>query len=74
MHLDENHLVPSVVFIPVILDPNMRKIMAGLGDWAIFGGFLGKFLKKLGRFLFWVIFYFFWAKNRNFIISGHILP
>ena len=23
--------------------------------------FWGKFLKKLGRFLFWVIFYFFWA-------------
>ena len=39
MRLDENHLVPSVVFIPVILYPNMRKIMAGLGDWAIFGVF-----------------------------------
>ena len=34
--------------------------------------FWGKFLKKLGRFLFWVIFYFFWAKNRKLIISGHI--
>ena len=65
MRLDENHLVPSVVFIPLILDPNMRKIMAGLGDWAIFGGFWGKFLKKLGRFLFWVIF-FFLAKKQKF--------
>ena len=43
----------------------------GLGDWENFV-FLNKFLKKLGRFLFWVIFYFFWEKNRKLIISGHI--
>ena len=78
MRLDENHLVPPVVFIPVILDPNMRKIMAGLGDWAIFGVFLGKFLKKigqifiLGNILFFLgkkqKFYYFWA---YFTIGQH---
>ena len=34
----------------------------GLGDWANFV-FWGTFLKKLGRFLFWVIFYFSGQKN-----------
>ena len=38
----------------------------------IFWGGEGKFFKNLGRFFFWVIFYFFWAKNRKLIISGHI--
>ena len=47
--------------------------LEGLGDGVNFV-FWSKFLKKLGRFLFWVIFYFFWAKNRKLIISGHILP
>ena len=50
----------------------MLQLFGGLGDWVNFV-FWGKFLKKLGRFLFWVIFYFFWAKNpRKLIISGQI--
>ena len=40
---------------------------AGLGVWAVFV-FWGKFLKKLGIFLFWAIFYFFW---HNFTVDKH---
>ena len=40
-----------------------------LGNFCFFSG---TFLKKLGRFLFWVIFYFFWAKKpRIFIIWAY---
>ena len=48
----------------ISVDVGKRKIstMGGLGDWTNFV-FYGKFLKKLGRFLFYVIFYFFWAKK-----------
>ena len=38
--------------------------MAGQGDWGNFG-FLGKFFKNLGRFFFWVIFYFSGQKNQK---------
>ena len=44
--------------------------MGELGDWANFV-FLGKFLKKFGRFIFHIIFYISGQKNRKFIISGH---
>ena len=36
--------------------------LGGLSDWENFV-FWGKFLKELGRFLFWVIFCFFWPKK-----------
>ena len=48
----------------------MFQLFGGLGDWVNFV-FFGKFLKKLGRFLFWVIFYFFWAKKpENLLFLG----
>ena len=43
-----------------------KGLIKSVNDWTLCLGnfcFLGKFLKKLGRFLFWVIFYFFWAKK-----------
>ena len=37
--------------------------------------FFGKFLKKVGRFLLWVIFYFFWAKKPEYLLFlGIFLP
>ena len=30
------------------------------------------FFQKFAQTLYYVIFYFFWAKNRKLIISGHI--